>query len=194
MTTLLLARHGETDWNRDRRWQGHADRPLTPRGRAQARQLGRLIADEDLVGAYSSDLRRARETAELALAGRVVDLIALPELRERSFGSWEGLLDDEVPARFPGDYELWESGEGHGASDAEPFASVVARVQDAVHRIAGDHPEGAVLVVSHGGPLRVMHALAGGLDFVQHRRSIPEVGNCAVSRCAVRDGILTRID
>ncbi len=194
MTTLLLARHGETDWNRDRRWQGHADRPLTRRGRAQARELGRLIADEDLVGAYSSDLQRARETAELALAGRAVDLVTLPELRERSFGSWEGLLDDEVPVRYPGDYELWESGEGHGASDAEPFSSVITRVKAAVRRIAGDHPEGAVLVVSHGGPLRVMHALAGGLDFVQHRRSIPEVANCAVSRCAFRDGILTRIE
>jgi broad specificity phosphatase PhoE len=194
VTTLLLARHGETDWNRDRRWQGHSDTPLNDVGREQAHALGRSLADVDLVGAYSSDLRRARETAEIAVAGRKLDVVTLPELRERSFGSWEGLHDDEVPRRFPDEYQQWDRGNGHGAHDAEPHEKVVARVEQALRRIAREHAGGTVLVVSHGGPLRVFQALAAGVDFVEHRRSIAGIENCGLLRCAIRDGVLTRLD
>ena len=90
MTTLLLARHGETDWNRARRWQGHAVRPLTDRGRAQAAALSDRLADIALDAVYSSDLRRARETAEAVALPHGLDVIVLPELREVDVGSWEG--------------------------------------------------------------------------------------------------------
>ena len=88
MTTLLLARHGETDWNRARRWQGHADRPLTDRGRAQAAALAERLADIALDAVYSSDLRRARDTAEAVAAIQGVDVVELAELREVNVGSW----------------------------------------------------------------------------------------------------------
>jgi broad specificity phosphatase PhoE len=194
MTELLLARHGETDWNRDRRIQGHSDTPLNETGRAQARELAEALAEIDLVAAYSSDLSRARETAAIAVAGRGIEVAALPELRERSFGTWEGLGDDEIPLRFPDEYARWTAGSGDGARDSEPHAVLLERVRAAMHRIARDHPEGTVLVVSHGGPLRVVHALAHGLDYLEHRRSIPWVANCALARWAVRDGILTPVD
>jgi broad specificity phosphatase PhoE len=193
MTTLLLARHGETDWNRDRRIQGHSDTPLNETGREQARELARALAEIDLVAAYSSDLVRARETAGIAVAGRGIDVVELPELRERSFGSWEGLADDEVPTRDPEAYERWRAGQGEGAHDAEPHVELLERIRSAVDRIAAEHPEGNVLVVSHGGPLKVVHALAHGLDYLEHRQSIPWVANCALTRWAVRDGILTPV-
>ena len=101
MTTLLLARHGETDWNRARRWQGHADRPLTDRGRAQAAALGDRLANIALDAVYSSDLRRARETAEAVALPHGLDVIELPELREVDVGSWEGLTRAEAEAKFP---------------------------------------------------------------------------------------------
>ncbi len=193
-TTLLLARHGETDWNRDGRWQGHADRRLTDVGREQARALGRALAAYDLAAAYSSDLARAQETAELAVAGRGVGVVALPELRERSFGAWEGLRDDEVPRTFPAEYERWIAGEGHGPADAEPYETLVARVERAIRRIARDHPGETVLVVSHGGPVRVVAALADGVDFVRDRASIPAAANCALSVFAVEGDALRRLD
>src|SRR5262249_12567689 len=82
VTTLLLARHGETDWNRARRWQGHADRPLTERGWAQAAALAERLADIALDAVYASDLRRARDTAAVVAARQGIEVIELRELRE----------------------------------------------------------------------------------------------------------------
>ena len=101
MTTLLLARHGETDWNRARRWQGHADRPLTARGRTQAADLAARLAHIALEAVYSSDLQRARETAEPVATTHGLELVQLPELREVNVGSWQGLTRDEAEIRFP---------------------------------------------------------------------------------------------
>ena len=193
VTTLLLARHGETDWNRNRRFQGHSDTPLNERGREQARELGRALADVDLVGVYSSDLVRARETAELAVAGRGLEVATMPQLRERGFGAWEGLDTEEIQERFPDEFQRWRAGKGLGAADAEPHATLLERISDAVRTISRAHPTGNVLVVSHGGPLRVAHALAHGLDYLADRHTIPGVDNCALLRWALRDGILTPV-
>jgi len=101
MTTIYLARHGESDWNVERRWQGHADRPLTDRGRGQAQDLAARLARVHLDAVYSSDLRRAWETAEAVASAKGLDVIRLPELREVDVGSWSGLTRDECEARFP---------------------------------------------------------------------------------------------
>jgi broad specificity phosphatase PhoE len=86
---LLLVRHGETDWNRDGRWQGGSDTRLNDLGREQARALAeRLDGSIDVL--YSSDLARARETAEIVAAKLGLEVHVDPRLRERSFGSWEG--------------------------------------------------------------------------------------------------------
>ncbi len=86
MTTILLVRHGQTDWNLDRRLQGHTDRPLNDRGREQARALAAELASEPLDAVYSSDLVRAHETARIIAAGRGLDVTAMDDLRERNFG------------------------------------------------------------------------------------------------------------
>src|SRR5204862_3415424 len=121
VTTLLLARHGETDWNRDRRWQGHADRPLTERGRAQATELAERLADIALDAVYSSDLRRARETAEAVAQAQGVDLVQLAELREVSVGSWEGWTRAEAETRCREGFRRWFA-EGTGWETGEPYA------------------------------------------------------------------------
>jgi broad specificity phosphatase PhoE len=90
MTTVYLARHGESDWNVERRWQGHADRPLTERGREQAELLAGRLADVKLDAVYASDLRRAWETAQAVAATRGLEVVRLPELREVDVGSWSG--------------------------------------------------------------------------------------------------------
>jgi broad specificity phosphatase PhoE len=193
MTTLLLVRHGETDWNRDSRWQGGSDTRLNDLGREQARTLAEQL-DGNIDVVYSSDLARARETAEIVAAklGLVVRLD--PRLRERGFGSWEGLTTTEIEERFADSHRRWLTGEGAGADDAEAFEDFSARVNDFLADVLRLHPDEEVLVISHGGSIRVIHALAAGVDYVRDHRLIPGVPNCAVARYVARDGKLTPLD
>ncbi len=180
MTTFLLARHGETDWNFERRVQGHADRPLNDTGRAQAQALADELATEPLDAVYSSDLVRAHETARIVADRKGLEVTALPDLREKHFGSWEGLTDREVLARFP-DAQRGPWG------DAETSEEVARRVLAALRRIADAHPDGRVLVVSHGGPLRAI-LLQCGTD------GTSAIGNCHVVRVEAEGGKLRSED
>ena len=192
MTTLILVRHGETDWNAQRRWQGHSDTRLNDAGREQARRLAEEFPRVDAV--YSSDLARARETAEI-VAGTIGLEVRLDErLRERGFGSWEGLTMDEIESAFPDDKRAWLAGSGPGALDAESFVAFATRVGSFVEDVGRRHAGEEVLVVAHGGTIRVVHALAAGLDYVRDHRSIPAVANCASSRFAFQNGKLAPID
>jgi broad specificity phosphatase PhoE len=192
VTKLLLARHGETDWNRDGRWQGHSDTQLNERGREQAHALADQLESVDVV--YSSDLARALETAEIVAAGLGCEVRPDRRLRERSFGAWEGLTSLEIEARFADAHRRWRAGEGFGAEDAEPFDSFAARIQAFLEDVVRLHPDEEVLVVAHGGSIRVIHALATGLDYVRDHRTIPAVANCVVARYTASDGKLTPLD
>lgn len=169
MTALILIRHGETDWNRDRRIQGSTDIPLNDNGRAQARATAAVLR-ERLPGAdqptiVSSDLARARETAEI-IAGELG--LAAPRtyrgLRERAYGEAEGLGVDEFRARW-GD---WYTAEVPGA---EPWPDLRERGIAALGRAVRDHRRAtapvaaSLIVVSHGALIReiIRHATAGEL-------------------------------
>ena len=176
MTELLLARHGETDWNRDGRYQGHADPPLNELGRRQAVELADSLDGEPLDAICSSDLRRSLETAEIVgeRLGLAVERDA--DLREIDVGSWQGLTRAEIAERSL-----------DGTWDGETYEQHRGRVVAAVRRIAARHPVGRVLVVTHGGCLRRLQEAAFG-------RPEPVVGNCVVCRIAVEDGAIRRID
>jgi broad specificity phosphatase PhoE len=180
MTTILLARHGETDWNAEHRVQGHTDRHLNERGLAQARALAEELAAQRVDAVYSSDLARALETARAVAEPRGLHVETVPDLRERDFGSWEGLLDVEILERFP------QARTGPWG-DGETPEELAERVLSALRQIAERHPGGTVLVVSHGGPLRAVlrRCAVDGLE---------RIANCHVSRIAVEDGILRSID
>jgi broad specificity phosphatase PhoE len=191
-TTLLLVRHGETDWNRDGRWQGQSDTPLNELGLSQARELAEQLDGVDAV--YSSDLARARETAEILARQLGLDVRIDERLRERSFGAWEGVTSTEIERDFAESHARWKSGDGWGADDAESWEAFASRVGAFVEDVLRRHPEETVLVVGHGGSIRVVHALAAGLDYVRDHRLIPAVANCAVARYAAKNGKLTRVD
>ena len=193
MTTILLTRHGESDWNAAGRWQGHADRPLTEFGRRQAELLASRLAHVTFDAAYASDLRRAWETAEIALAGRGLEVVRLPELREVDVGSWSGLSRTDVAERFPEAFERWRSG-GHGWDDGEPYDAMAERVVAAVCRIASAHPAGQVLVVSHGGPIRAIKAHADAITVGEHRLTHGVEDNAAVSMIVVENGSIELLD
>lgn len=192
MTTILLARHGESDWNRERRWQGHADRPLTDRGREQARALAARLADFRLDAVYASDLLRARATAEAVTAPRGLEVQTVPELREVDVGSWSGATRDEARVLFPEDYARWLEG-GPGWRDGESYQAMSERVLAAVWKIVATHEDGRVLVVSHGGPIRAIHAAALGMDIHAYRRLRPVEPNARLSAVCAERGRLTRL-
>jgi broad specificity phosphatase PhoE len=192
VTTILLARHGESDWNRERRWQGHADRPLTERGIAQARALADRLADIRLDAVYASDLLRARATAEVVAEPRGLRVQVVPDLREVDVGSWSGLTRDEARARFPLDFARWLDG-GPGWHDGESYEAMSERVLAAVMGVVGAHPDGRVLVVSHGGPIRAIHAAALGMDVHAYRRLRPVEPNARLSAVCGEDRRLTRL-
>jgi broad specificity phosphatase PhoE len=192
VTTLLLVRHGETDWNRDGRWQGHSDTHLNDIGRAQSERVAGELDGVDVI--YSSGLARARETAEIIGARLGLPVRFDERLRERSFGAWEGLTTAEIEAKFRDAHLRWLAGEGQGADDAEPFDAFDRRVEEALEEILERHPAQTVLIVAHGGTIRVIHAFAGGLDYVRDHRSIPGIPNCVVSRYAVAEGRLAPLD
>jgi len=193
MTTLLVARHGEADWNRERRWLGHADRPLTDLGRTQAEALARQLDGIAMEAAYASDLSRAMDTARTAVGNRGIAVTPLRELRERDYGAWDGVHDDDIPRRFPHDHAEWTRGAVDGAPDAESYAALAERVVRALHRIAAAHPQGTVLVVAHGEPLRVFQALALDIDYTKHRRAIPTPPHATLVRYVMADGRLRAV-
>jgi broad specificity phosphatase PhoE len=177
VTTILLVRHGETDWNLERRVQGHSDQPLNATGRAQAQALADKLADEHLDAVYASDLARAHETARLVAAGHGLPVVVLPELREKDFGTWEGLTDEEIRVRFP------EARPGGQWGDGETYEQMSSRVVAALRRIAARHPDGRVLVVAHGGPVR---AVLVHCDANRESR----IANCDLVRVEVEGGAL----
>jgi broad specificity phosphatase PhoE len=192
VTILLLARHGQSDWNATRRWQGHADRPLTELGREQARALAARLRHIELDAVYSSDLRRAVETAAEVAATHGLEPIRRPALREVDVGPWSGRTREEVEQRFPQGYARWLDG-FPGWDDGESYADMSARVLGAVLEIARVHEDGRALVVAHGGPIRAIHATALGLDVHTYRRVRPVEPNARLSAVCYAEGRLTEL-
>lgn len=163
-TRVVLIRHGETDWNRDRRIQGQTDTPLSALGRRQALAIGQRLKRERFTAIYASDLQRAWDTAQaigqatLAERSDAPQPVADRRLREMDFGEWEGKTSAEIAASHP---------EAHARSkhrDAdfripggESFRDLYERTVAAVTSLVDAHPGGTLCVVAHGGILDMMY-------------------------------------
>lgn len=175
--TLLLVRHGETDWNAQNRWQGGRDIPLNDTGRQQAARLRdrlRVAWKDNLLpgppdAIYASDLSRAVETARTISDAlpHPQEIIQTPLLRERYFGSWEGLTPDEVRARF-GDIPSPTDGESHESTQERITEALRLLWHDTITTPGRKHS--LALVVGHGGSLRFFLALALGVGIEPARR------------------------
>ena len=192
MGRLVLVRHGETDWNVERRVQGHSDTPLNEHGREQARKLSATLGLEAFDLVISSDLDRAKETARLSLpAGTAITEAS--DLRELNFGDWEGLTGPEIEANAPG--SLGKTWRGWGeAPSGESLAAFAERIDRVVQRLRAELGEGTALVVAHGGTLRVVICLAMGLPVDKAWQF--QLANTAVSELELfADGaILSRLN
>ncbi|NPA26302.1 MAG: histidine phosphatase family protein [Chloroflexi bacterium] len=159
MTTLLLVRHGETDWNREGRYQGQADPGLNARGRAQAQALAHRLraAGWRPQVIYTSPLRRAAETAAILNQAWQVPVRVDPRLMEIHQGAWQGLTVDEIARRWPQLFEAWERTPwAVRPPGGETLAEVRDRVYAAIDDIVQRHPNDIVLVVAHRIPLAML--------------------------------------
>ncbi len=163
---LYLVRHGVTDWNQDLRMQGHSDVPLNEEGRAQASRIAaRLYALESPIDAvWSSDLSRARETAEAIAAPFGLPLTITPLLREIMLGEWEGMNQADIEARGEADLlrKYRSSPAGARPPGGETLEHAWERMMRARAEILAAHPRGHIAVVGHGGTLRAL--LCAALD------------------------------
>jgi len=178
---LLLWRHGQTDWNAERRFQGHSDVPLNVTGHEQARQAARYIAALHPAAIFSSDLARAAETAEYLARVTGLRVQLDKDLRERGGGSWEGLTDAEIRAEFPAEYAAWIP------PDGESVTMVADRAAASLQRIADNLDSGSLaVVVSHGAAISLGMSRLLGLP--ERVRVLGPLGNCAWSVLGRRDG------
>ena len=187
---LYLARHGESDWNVANRFQGVTDRPLTDRGRTQAEELAQEVAGKGIDAVYSSPLRRALDTAAI-VAGRLVRASCRPGSprdRRRQLG-WS--LRAEVESRFSDAFHRWVGG-GDGWDDGELRADVEASPRRGCP-IAGAHPTGSVLLISHGGPIRAIPPPPRAWTCTRTGESGPS-SPTRLSAVAVEGERVTRID
>lgn len=170
-TCLIVLRHGETCWNREGRFQGHLDSPLTPAGIEQAHALARRLAGHRFTALYSSDLGRAEATARI-IAGATGQVVSIdPRLRERHLGVLQGWLPSEAKKRFPEAYGIFRKGAADqpvpgGESSVERFECVTACFSDLAKRHAGEQ----IVVVTHGGVLSCLIRFVLGVGLEAPRR------------------------
>lgn len=189
MTYVTLTRHGETEWHAENRYAGSSDVAMTDKGRAQAWLLGQWAARAGLDAIYSSDLSRARETAQPAVDATGLPLRIDTRLRELDFGAGEGLTIAEMGERFPDALTAFrEDPAASPLPDGERPAAAATRGLAALREMCTAFPHGRVLVVGHGTLLRLMLCELFGLPLGDYRRIFPVVRNCGLTELAFRDG------
>lgn len=158
---LCLIRHGETDWNVGRRIQGNLDIPLSARGHAQARATALALKEEDFAAIYSSDLSRARQTAEALVHLRRQPLLIEPRLRERHYGVFQGLTHAECATRHPLDYARHQARDADFApAGGESLSAFASRVLAVCAELSRRHAGQSIAVFTHGGVLDVIYRRA----------------------------------
>ncbi|MGC5327555.1 histidine phosphatase family protein [Brevibacillus sp. SYSU BS000544] len=173
-TILYFIRHGETEWNKLRRIQGHSDIDLNALGTAQAEKLAAHLANHPFAAVYSSDLKRAHTTAQKIVqqTGRPLPHQTFQELRERCYGEWEGLTYEEIRAKFT------EPVSDEKVYGIEAFEAMQIRANECLTKLAQKHPNEMIAVVSHGGLINAfLHYVTGG----EQGTGITRIDNTSVS-------------
>ena len=164
-TTLIVIRHGETAWNRERRMQGTTDTPLSGVGRAQAQALGQRLAGRGFAALYSSDLARARDTARVIAEHAKQAVVTEPRLQERRFGIFEGLTAAEIVARYPEEHARFASRDpDYEVPGGESARDFTRRCIGCLAEIAERHRGAEEVVVTHGLVLDLLYRAAHSLD------------------------------
>ena len=178
---LHLIRHGQTDWNEERRVQGQSESRLTKLGEEQASALGKKLNLIDFDKVFCSSSLRARQTAENLFTGTELQIEYLDTLREIFLGPWEGILYDEIEQREPDSFRhFWEEPHLFDVSGAENFFDLQTRALNTIFHIAKTHPNQCIVIVSHGALIKTILCYAEGRS-MSELWSPPHMHNCAHS-------------
>lgn len=186
-TRVCLIRHGETEWNAQRRLQGQIDIDLNETGRHQAAMAARSLVDQGITVLYSSDLKRAWATAQAIGAALRLDPRPAPELRERCYGKFEGITYEEAQVQQPEAYAAFIQRDPDynfdtGESLRQMFARVTAKLRELVHAHQGER----IAVVLHGGVLDIVHRFVSRAP-LEKPRDFP-ILNAAINWIVYADG------
>ena len=195
MTTLWLIRHGETDWNLNKRLQGNMDEPLNATGIQQASCLAARLASMNFDAIYASDLQRVQQTAKHALNGDMNRVQSDTRLREIGYGRWEGLTWDEIKTQHSADYQLWNANRNETPHGGEKLVDVAARIASFLQDIREHHVnDEQILIFAHGGSIAILLSSLIGLDPSQWWQF--SLKNCALSevRLSSRGAVLLRLN
>jgi probable phosphoglycerate mutase len=170
-TYVTVVRHGQTIWNRERRFQGHSDSPLTARGISQARALARRLARQEFSALYSSDLGRAHETAQIIARATGHRIVADPRLRERSLGIFQGMRSEEIQSAYPEEFERYRNRDlDYAVPGGESLRQQIERNVTCLEELAQNHTGKSITIVTHGGVLNVLFRYTLCIPFGAPRR------------------------
>jgi probable phosphoglycerate mutase len=182
---LYLLRHGETDWNRERRAQGQQESRLTDEGRQQARDLGKRLATQPLDLIYCSSSLRTRETADLAFADREMPIQYCDKLREIRMGDWEGRLYDDIRTQDAVQFDaFWHSPEDFLVNGAETFTELQHRAVSRVQEILNESEHSHIAIVSHGAWIKAFLCAIEARPLNQLWLP-PRMHNCSLSKIQI---------
>lgn len=195
MAHLLIIRHGETQWNRENRFQGSADIPLSDKGRAQARQVAAILKDKHLDAIYSSPLSRALDTAQAIAHGRDLEIQVVDDLQEINVGEWSGKTWPEIRDIWPKLEREWTT--NPLTSDPPPggehYEDFRKRCMDAMDSISAAHQDSdQVAIVCHGGVIRAIITALLGMPW--ETRGKIYTHNCSITRMRWQAGGKVIID
>ena len=175
MTIFTLVRHGQTDWNVARRYQGQQDIPLNTEGIQQARTLAMMMKDETFDAIFSSDLQRAMQTAQILAEGRLVKAIPDVRLREIGFGEWEGACLDDMHTAFPMRFKQSQNDPAVPlAPGGESVFALAQRTKEFAQEVNQQFPDGKVLVVTHGLALATLICHAENTPLLEAYHLVPD--------------------
>lgn len=164
MLHLILVRHGETEWNKERRYQGQADIPLSSTGKQQAKLVAKRLVEYKFDAIYASDLKRARQTASAITEKNNLTIISEPRLREMSFGVLEGLTWNEAQEQYPEVVTAWLNDYNQPPEGGESLEVFTARITSFLNELKQKHEGQIVLLTAHGGSLGEFLRLVLGLS------------------------------
>ena len=197
MTEFILVRHGETDWNRELRFQGQVDVALNATGREQARRVAECLGPVSVHHLVSSDLARTRQTAESiahhALRATPLDARWSRALREQDFGAIDGMRVPDIQQRHPEAWEQWIRFDADYAFEGgESTRQLHARAMRALFDLAREHPQQTLVVVTHGGVLDMVYRTARALPLSGPRQSV--IPNAGVNRVRIQGEAVEILD
>ncbi|MCL1886436.1 MAG: histidine phosphatase family protein [Betaproteobacteria bacterium] len=189
-TEILIIRHGQTEWNVTKRLQGHTDIPLNEKGMEQALVLAQTLQKEKLDAVFSSDLQRARKTAEEIAKWHNLPVQVDMAFRERSYGAFEGLSREEIKIRYPESHAAWYAADPDhvfppGDRPAESIRSFHNRAMESIYGIAGQFTGKKIVLIAHFGIIESAYRVAHHLP-LETRSRVP-ISNTSINRFLIRE-------